>query len=63
MSKGSLLVEEDTKGEVGEVEADPIPAISDHNQDLLGWSKGDKFTVAAIASRNIDASRQPKEKQ
>ena len=62
MSKGALLVEEDTKGEVGEVEADPIPAISDHDQDILGWSKGDRFMVAATVSRNIDASHQPKEK-
>ena len=62
-SIGALLVEEDTKGEVVEVEADQIHATSDHDQDLHGWSKGDKFTAVAIALRSIDASRQPREKQ
>ena len=48
---------------MGEVEADPTPTTSDHDQDLHGWSKGDKYTVVVIVSRNIDASRHLKEKQ
>ena len=48
---------------MGEVKADLVHAISDHDQDLHGWSNGDKFTVVVTASRSIDVSSQPKEKQ